>query len=216
MNNPIPPEAFYDHIREILVSARTDVARTVNTVQVVSNWLIGRAIVEEEQQGHHRANYGESLLKNLAQWLNQEFGKGFSYANLKLMRQFYLSFPVLLTEEEIGYAVRSLSPSSHELIDLSRSNPSWHPGRLHPNLSWTHYRTLIRVDHSDARAFYEIEALKNNWSARELERQISSLLIERLAKSLDKSGLMQLATQGQVIQKPADVFKDPFVMEFLG
>jgi predicted nuclease of restriction endonuclease-like (RecB) superfamily len=92
----------------------------------------------------------------------------------------------------------------------------WEPGRLSPNLSWTHYRTLLRVDSPDARAFYEIEAIKNNWSARELERQINSLLFERLAKSKDKAGLMKLATKGHEIATPADVFKDPVVIEFLG
>ena len=93
---------------------------------------------------------------------------------------------------------------------------SWQPGQLHPNLSWTHYRTLLRSDKAEARAFYEIEAIRNNWSARELERQINSLLYERLALSKDKKGLMRLATKGQVIQRPTDVFKDPVVMEFLG
>ena len=87
---------------------------------------------------------------------------------------------------------------------------------MNPNLSWTHYRTLLRSDDPSARAFYEIEAIKNNWSARELERQINSLLYERLAKSRDKSGLMRLATKGHEIQRPEDVFKDPVVIEFLG
>ena len=90
------------------------------------------------------------------------------------------------------------------------------PGRLHPNLSWTHYRTLLRVDKAQARSFYEIEAIQNNWSARELERQINSLLYERLALSRDKKGLMRLAIKGHGVQRPADVFKDPTVMEFLG
>ena len=93
---------------------------------------------------------------------------------------------------------------------------SWQPGRLHPNLSWTHYRLLLRVEKTDARAFYEIEAIKNSWSARELERQFSSLLYERLALSKDKKGLMKLTTKGHVIQQPTDVFKDPVVIEFLG
>ncbi|MGH7963183.1 MAG: DUF1016 N-terminal domain-containing protein, partial [Candidatus Binatia bacterium] len=86
---------------------------------------------------------------------------------------------------------------------------SWQPGRFHPNLSWTHYRRLLRIDKTEARAFYEIEAIKNSWSARELERQINSLLYERLALSKDKRGLLRLATKGQEIQHPADVFKDP-------
>ncbi|MBM3862224.1 MAG: DUF1016 domain-containing protein, partial [Verrucomicrobia bacterium] len=93
---------------------------------------------------------------------------------------------------------------------------SWQPGQLHPNLSWTHYRTLLRVDKPEARAFYEIEAIKQNWSARELERQINSLLYERLALSKDKKGLLRLATKGHEIAKPGDVFKDPVVIEFLG
>ena len=118
----------------------------------------------------------------------------------------------------IHHAVRvesSVAVTQPEIGDALRSQ-SWQPGQLHPNLSWTHYRTLLRVDKSAARAFYEIEATKNNWSARELERQINSLLYERLAMSRDKSGLMKLATKGHEIQKPADVFKDPVVIEFLG
>jgi predicted nuclease of restriction endonuclease-like (RecB) superfamily len=218
MNNPppIPPADLYGRIRGILESARTEVARTVNTAQVLSNWLIGREIVEEEQQGQQRADYGENLLKNLAQRLKQDFGTGYSYSNLKYMRQFYGTFPHLLDAVGIGHAVRDLSFPTAQLAALSNSTLDWQPGQLHPNLSWTHYRTLVRVENSDARSFYEIEALKNNWSTRELERQINSLLFERLAKSLDKEGVMQLAIQGQTIQKPADIFKDPFVMEFLG
>ena len=208
-----PPDDFYDRIRDILTSAKTGIARTVNTAQVLSNWLIGREIVEEEQQGQQRAAYGETLLKNLAKQLKQDFGAGYSYPNLKFIRQFYLAFPQLLTEEQIGYAVRSQFLPISQIINLSQS---WHTGQLNPNLSWTHYRTLMRVEKLEARSFYEIETLKNNWSARELERQINSLLFERLAKSLDKQGLMQLATQGQIIQKPSDVFKDPLVIEFLG
>jgi hypothetical protein len=102
------PYVFYDRICDILESARIGVARTVNTAQVISNWLIGREIIEEEQQGSQRAEYGESLLKTLAQKLGKDYGKGFSYANLKLMRQFYLSFPHLLAPDQKGYAVRSL------------------------------------------------------------------------------------------------------------
>ena len=98
---------------------------------------------------------------------------------------------------------------------MPRDEP-WQPGQLHPNLSWTHYRTLLRVEKPDARSFYEIESINNNWSARELERQINSLLFERLALSKDKKGLMRLAKRGQEILQPADAFKDPVVIEFLG
>ncbi|KAI9134017.1 YhcG family protein [Acaryochloris sp. CCMEE 5410] len=210
------PDSLYQRIRDILNVAQIGVSRTVNTAHVVSYWLIGREIVEQEQKGQQRAEYGESLLKDLSRRLTKDVGKGFSLSNLKYIRQFYLGFPDLLTATSISHAVRDQSLSSDQFTTLSQSQPNWQPGQLHPNLSWTHYRTLLRVENLNARAFYEIEVLKNNWSARELERQISSLLFERLAKSTDKAGLMQLATEGQIIQTPSDVFKDPVVIEFLG
>lgn len=214
--NDIHPDSLYQRIRDILNAAQVGVSRTVNTTQVVSYWLIGREIVEQEQQGQQRAEYGESLLKDLSRRLTKDVGKGFSLSNLKYIRQFYVGFPDLLTATSISHALRDQSLSSDQFITLSQSQPNWQPGQLHPNLSWTHYRTLLRVENLNARAFYEIEALQNNWSARELERQISSLLFERIAKSTDKAGLMQLATEGQSIQTPSDIFKNPVVIEFLG
>ena len=117
----------------------------------------------------------------------------------------------LVKNSEIG-----VSEIFHALRGKSAQIEFWKPGKLHPNLSWTHYRTLLRVDRAEPRAFYEIEDLKNNWSARELERQKNSLLYERLALSKDKKGLMKLATKGHNVQKPVDIFKDPVVIEFLG
>jgi predicted nuclease of restriction endonuclease-like (RecB) superfamily len=192
--------SIYKRIREILESARASVARSVNTTQVVANWLVGREIVEEEQKGRRRAGYGERLVRELAGRLRADYETGYNLTNLKLFRKFYLEYP-RLADGKKGYALRDLS---------------WKPERLHHSLSWTHYRTLLRVDKPEARGFYEIEAIKNNWSARELERQINSLLHERLALSKDKRGLMTLATKGHAVQQPADVFKDPVVMEFLG
>lgn len=210
---------FYGRIRQILESTWAGVARSVNTAQVMANWLIGREIVEEEQRGQKRAGYGQQLIKQLSERLKADYGAGYSAQNLFYMRQFYLSFPLLLQITEIFHAARGKSsvpqPVALENLHALRGD-SWQPGQFHPNLSWTHYRTLLRVDKVEARAFYEIESLKNNWSARELERQINSLLYERLAKSKDKTGLLRLATKGQEIQIPADVFKDPVVIEFLG
>jgi predicted nuclease of restriction endonuclease-like (RecB) superfamily len=210
---------LYHRIREILDSARAGVARSVNTSQVCANWLIGREIVEEEQKGKKRARYGEALLKDLSRRLSTDVGKGWSVRNLEYCRAFYLEYPLLLGERNSN-AVRSivslLSPADDRQISNAVRAESWHPGRLHSNLSWTHYRTLLRVDKPDARAFYEIEAIKHAWSARELERQFTSLLYERLALSKDKKGLMKLATKGHVVQHPTDIFKDPVVMEFLG
>jgi predicted nuclease of restriction endonuclease-like (RecB) superfamily len=228
----------YERIRQILESARSSVARTVNTTQVIANWLIGREIVEEEQRGKRRAGYGEELLKDLSDRLTKDCEKGWSVRNLEYCRNFYAEYPVLIDIQKSN-AVRSIftiTPTGNEHIpNVLRSDSksaaseglaiekgyalrseTWQPGQLHPNLSWTHYRTLMRVDKAGARAFYEIEAIDNSWSARELERQLNSLLYERLALSKDKKGVMRLALKGQTIQRPADVFKDPVVMEFLG
>jgi predicted nuclease of restriction endonuclease-like (RecB) superfamily len=245
-----PP--LYARIREILESARTSAARSVNTTQVMANWLIGREIVEEEQKGTRKAGYGEQLLAELSVRLVGEYGRGYSATNLRWFRQFFLCYPVLvplsihhaLRDElrgrglvqprDIHHATRDKFSGAGRVSDaVSRGSAtealpgvesirhavrseSWAPGQLHPDLSWTHYRTLLRVDKPEARAFYEIEAIKNNWAARELERQINSLLYERLALSRDKKGLMRLAVKGHEVQKSTDVFKDPVVMEFLG
>ena len=234
------PPPVYDRIRQILEAARTGISRTVNTTQVVANWLIGREIVEEEQRGEKRAGYGERLLGDLSRQLQADFGGGYSVDNLEWFRQFYLVYPQLLLagkadavrrisqDTAISDAVRrkshALRGESEEISHAVRAefnigyaprSQSWHPGQLNPNLSWTHYRTLLRVEKPAARSFYEIEALQNNWSARELERQINSLLYERLALSRDKKGLLRLARKGQEIQGPLDVFKDPLVLEFL-
>jgi predicted nuclease of restriction endonuclease-like (RecB) superfamily len=203
-------DGIYERIRGILESAKVRVARTVNTTQVMANWLIGQEIVEEEQRGRKRAEYGRQLVAELSKRLTSGLGKGYSVTNLEHFRDFYITYPELLAER-IPHAARGELMLSHISDDQS-----WSPGWLHSNLSWTHYRILLRVNSRDARAFYEIEAIKNNWSARELERQINSLLFERLAKSKDKAGVMKLATKGQEVATPSDVFKDPVVIEFLG
>ena len=217
---------LYDRIREILETARASVARTVNTTQVMANWLIGREIVEEEQAGKRRAGYGAKLLRELAAGLKADFGSGYGVDNLELFRRFYLEYPHLppgansdavrrksglLAKSE---TVRRKSVGALEIQHAVRDE-SWRPGRLNPNLSWTHYRSLLRVNRAEARAFYEIEAAGNAWSARELERQITSLLFDRLVKSRDKKGLMKLATRGQEMVRPIDALKDPMVLEFL-
>jgi len=228
-----PP--LYGRVREILDAARSNVARTVNTTQVIANWLIGREIVEEEQQGKKRAGYGAELLADLAARLKVDFGAGYGVDNLELFRRFYLEYPRLLPAQ-ISDAVRRKSGHSASTAGNSetvRRNsealqqvplPSPHglasdgplpPGQLSADLSWTHYRRLLRVSRPEARDFYEIEAIRNAWSARELERQINSLLFDRLAKSRDKAGLMRLAVQGHEITRPIDALKDPVVLEFL-
>ncbi|MBM4341446.1 MAG: DUF1016 domain-containing protein [Deltaproteobacteria bacterium] len=217
---------LYERVRQILETTRSAVARSVNTAQVAANWLVGREIVEDEQRGRKKAVYGQKLIAELSEKLQKDFGSGYSATNLKLFRQFFLEYPDLL-RGRIGHTLRDQSLPECETsvsaiiafptgIGHTSCDQSWKPGLLHPNLSWSLYRHLVGVESTLARSFYEIEAIRNNWSARELERQINSLLYERLAMSKDKKGLMRLATRGQVIQCPTDVFKDPVVMEFLG
>lgn len=214
-----PP--LYDRVRAILEAARANVARTVNTTQVVANWLIGCAIVEAEQQGKAKAGYGKKLLDELSALLTADFGKGYSATNLRWFRQFYLEYPKLVQmhhalSDESAPSTKSMPAATHHAVRdefeiASRNNrlpeldangqraqraEPWQPGILSADLSWTHYRLLLKLARPAERAFYEIEAIKNNWPAREMERQINSLLFDRLAKSKDKKGLMRLATRG--------------------
>ena len=200
---PVPIDTdlvvVYDRIADILNTARTAVARSVNVEMVRAYWSIGREIVEEEQRGSYRAGYGDKLIHALAQRLGQAFGRGYSASNLKSMRQFYLTYPDLIQIRQ------TLSGESGRLSNSDTVSI----------LSWSHYTLLIKVESDYARSFYQIETVRNSWSYRELERQINSLLYERLALSKDKKGLMTLAIEGQQINSPLDIIKEPVVLEFL-
>jgi predicted nuclease of restriction endonuclease-like (RecB) superfamily len=177
-------ESTYQKISEVLKQARISAWQAVNSAMVTAYWEIGKVIVEKEQEGKERAQYGENLLKHLSERLIKDFGEGFGVTNLKYMRAFYRSYP-------IRHALRG-------------------------ELSWTHYRLLLQVEKPEARAFYEKEAINSRWSTRELNRQISSLLFERIALSKDKEGVLALAQKGHEIQTPTDLVKDPYVLEFTG
>jgi len=198
--------SVYQRIRSIIEESRHKALYAVNTEMVRAYWLIGKEIVEDEQRGKKRAEYGKELLVTLSKKLTSEFGQGFTETNLRYMRQFYLVYPNL-----ICHSSRDKSGIRHAVRDELGK-----PYALRQELTWTHYRLLLKVDNSHTRNFYEIECAKNRWSTRELERQMSSLLFERLALSKDKRGLMKLATKGQEIQKAEDLVKDPFILEFTG
>lgn len=209
----LPPD-LVSRIRQIWETARTQAARTVNTSHVCANWLIGQQIVEAEQGGKMRAEYGRALLQTLSNQLSSSDGDGFSVTALRYMKSFYVHYPNLLSNH---HAVRDESGGAihHTLCDELPDGNKWKPGLLNPGLAWSHYRALIKVNRSEARAFYEIEAVKNAWSARQLERQIDSLLFDRLKKSQDIEGVLLLANQGLRAETPMDVIKDPYVLEFL-
>jgi len=181
----VPADAdFFTEVRAILAQARQRAYGAINSVMVEAYWQIGRRIVEQEQRGKQRAGYGEALIKELSKRLSQEFGSGFAVANLKNFRQFYLIFP----DEGKGYSVRSF-------------------------LTWTHYRLIMRVSNASAREYYIREAAEQNWSTRQLERNIRTLYYERLLSSQDKPSL--IAEANLDTQTPRDFVKDPYVLEFL-
>ncbi|BBD45231.1 DUF1016 family protein [Petrimonas sulfuriphila] len=180
------PENLYYKVSELLKQAQSNVVQTVNKTMVTTYFEIGRMIVEEEQKGKERAEYGQQLINELSYKLSTEFGKGFSPTNIKQMRSFYLIYSK-------GQTV------SDEF-----------------NLSWSHYLKLMRIDDENERRFYEIETYKNNWSLRELQRQYDSALYTRLALSRDKKKVIELSEKGLIIEKPKDAIKDPYVLEFIG
>lgn len=182
----ISDNSLYNKISSILEESRKFVATTVNTAMVQTYFEIGRLIVEEEQHGNVRAEYGKETLKNLSIKLTANYGKGFSVTNLKQMRDFYLTYQIRQTVSDQF------------------------------TLSYSHYLFLMRIDNPEERKFYEIESSQNNWSLRELKRQFDSALYERLSLSKDKEKVKSLAVQGQIIENPCDIVKDPYVLEFLG
>lgn len=196
-NKPLNKE-FISQIVDLLQSARNKVVKTINQTMVLTYFEIGRMIVEEEQDGKERADYGKQLLKGLSEVLTKEFGKGFSVKNLERMRSFYQIY---------GKSSTLLSKSENDISETTSRNFS---------LSWSHYLKLMRIDDENERKFYEIESSKNNWSVRELERQYDSALFTRLVLSRDKDKVKELSEKGLVLEKPKDAIKDPYVLEFLG
>ncbi|MBI1810477.1 MAG: DUF1016 domain-containing protein [Nitrospirae bacterium] len=175
--------SIYSRVKEILETARSGAYRAVNFTMVQAYWHIGREIVEEEQRGKQRAEYGAALIEGLSKRLTAEYGQGFNKTNLWYMKQFYLAFQIL-------HAVRG-------------------------ELSWTHYRLLLKVEKDESRQFYLNECVQSNWSTRQLERQINSFYYERLLSSRNKKTVKKEIRKLEPSLKPEDIIKDPYVLEFL-
>ena len=182
IENDFELNELFSDIKELVISSRNKVYRTVNQEMLNLHWNIGK-MISTIQGCSKRAAYGERVLNELSRRLTAEFGKGFSVQNLRNMRQFYRLFQIRQT--------------------------------VSSELSWSHYVEIIRIDDELKRNFYIQECINSNWSVRELERQIDSLLYERLALSSDKDKVLELSKKGQVITNPKDIIKDPFVLEFL-
>lgn len=213
-----PPELspLLADIRTLLRAARVTAHRQVNALIVLTNYEVGRRIVLHEQGGEARAAYGKGVLQQISSQLTAEFGRGYSVENLSLMRRFYIVFqgrvPISQTPSTILTPINTGSISEAPSPNLEPWSSAAQPFAL----SWSHYAFLIGVNDPAERAFYEIEAIKGGWALRELRRQFDSSLYERLALSRDKAGVRALATEGQIVDKPSDLFKEPLVLEFLG
>jgi len=212
--------ALFKEIRDLVISARQAVVRNVNTIQVITNFEIGRRIVEQEQRGENRAEYGELLVQRLAEKLTKEFGRGFSARNLAYMKKFYLAYRdriQRILQTASAKSVKSRTPSGQGKKVQTASAQLVKPGLTEEfALSWSHYVFLMGIEDEEERRFYEIESRQQNWSLRELKRQFNASLYERLALSRNKNGIRTLSKKGQVIEKPTDVLKNPYVLEFLG
>lgn len=171
-------------IRSIIESARTNAVRSVDFCRVQMYWQIGRRIVEEEQGGQTRAEYGKGLIKNLAKEIEPEYGSGFGQRQLERARQFYIEFPIAST--------------------------------LRTQFNWSQYKLLIGISDKDKREYYELEAANNCWTARQMQRQINSMLYERMLLSNDKEAVLAMARKERMPEKPQEIVKDPMVLEFLG
>lgn len=175
---------FVNEIKSLISSASQRAIGAVDFERVKLYWSIGKRIVEEEQSGSDRADYGKRIIKNIALELEAEFGSGYSYRQLYLFVQFYKVFKNVNT--------------------------------LYSQLSWSQYKLLIRIDNEDKREFYIAEAIKNSWSSRQLERQINSLLYERLLLSNDKKDVLAVAKEDKYPSDAKEIIKDPMILEFLG
>lgn len=206
-------------VKILIRSARQIAARGVNTLQVMTNFEIGHLIVEHEQKGRKRAEYGKQILQELSKELSSEFGKGFSKSNIEYMRRFFLEY-----RERVPRITQTLSGQLPERVEKNQISSMglspWQKGTSDAktpfSLSWSQYVFLLGIADGKERQFYEIEATGNNWSLRELKRQYDSGLYERLALSRDKKKIKELSAKGQLVEKPEDLLKEPYVLEFLG
>jgi predicted nuclease of restriction endonuclease-like (RecB) superfamily len=215
---------FIKHAVELIKTARQQAIRQTNSLMVFTYFNLGKLIVHQEQGGNKKASYGEEVIKQLSIVLTKQFGQGFSERNLDQIRLFYLLYqprenhlpiPQTVSAELVTRQKPQTLSAKSTQTKIRKARNSISVASSFP-LSWSHYVTLIRIKDQKERSFYEIESTQNNWSVRELKRQFDSGLYERLALSKNKKKIKQLAERGQVIEKPEDVLKSAYILEFLG
>jgi len=204
-------DMLFDKVVGLIDESRKRVAKAVNTAMVYTYYSVGRYIVEYEQNGNARAEYGKAVLQRLSERLNHKYGSGWSVDTLEKTRKFYLQYSISATVSRKFVEDKSVTVS-RKSQDFVNAGDEIHKFIL----SWSHYQVIMREDNPQARSFYEIEAYNQQWSVRQLQRQVASSLYERLALSRDKDEVMRLANEGQTIEKPDDIIKNPLVLEFVG
>ncbi len=207
--------ALYEQVAELIRKSRDYVRTAVNTAMVYTYYGIGQHIVENEQQGQNRAQYGKAVLKELSKRLTKEFGPGWSVDTLENARKLFLVYSK--SEPVVRKSIKEL-PSGENSAPTVRKSALIAQGTKDPSfvLPWSHYLILMRIDNPAERGFYEIEAYKQQWNKRELRRQVASSLYERLAMSRDKDAVMRMAKEGMTMEKNSDILRDPMVLEFCG
>jgi predicted nuclease of restriction endonuclease-like (RecB) superfamily len=186
--------------------ARKLAVKQVNQIQLLTYYSLGRWIVEEEQGGENRASYGKQVIKKLSNYLMKEYGKGFSEDTLGNARKFYLCYKERISETLFRKFAEEKSETVFSILQDEKIF----------SLNWSHYLQLMRIRNEEERKFYEIEAASENWSVRTLQRQYNASLYERLALSRNKNEVLRLSQEGNIIEKPQDIVKQPTVLEFLG
>ena len=206
---------LFENVAALIEQSRHRVATAVNVAEVYTKFYIGQYIVEDEQDGNVRAQYGKQVLKELSRRLNERFGNGWSVDTLEKCRKFYSVYSISATPQRKLPGRKPATPQRKSSTPQTKSElqPDGMPTF---SLSWNHYQILMRIDNPDERSFYEIESTQQQWSVRQLQRQVASSLYERLALSRDKDEVIRLACEGQTIEKPSDIIKNPVTLEFLG
>lgn len=207
----IPEESLFEKVATLIENSRRQVAKAANVAIVHTYFGIGKYIVDFEQDGKTRASYGKNTLERLSACLTEKFGKGWSYETLSKCRKFYMTYSILSAPQT------KLAEAEKENLSAMQTNFIEHTNLGQTfTLSWNHYQILMRIENPDERRFYEIETQKQNWGYRWLQRQVASSLYERIALSHNKKEVMMLAEQGQIVEKPSDIIKNPVTLEFLG
>ena len=207
---------LFEKSRALVKNARNAMGFMMNSVTVYTSFLLGKYMVEEEQQGDERAQYGAKVLDSLSRFLTGDFGRGFSRSNLAGMRKFYIMYRGR-DPEIVQSGIGQLSAMQENgIVQSPIGQLTVDQERFPFKLSWTHYQVLMTIDDADERSFYETEAIRGVWSVKTLKRQFHSSLYERLALSRDKHDVMAMAAQGARPYRPEDILKSPYVLEFAG